>query len=392
MGLTSTGYTAPDTLTLVESMSDNALNSFGSLMDVSSNSAIGIFNGVTAIEIAQVFTDLTEFYTNINPNNAEGRMLENIALFGGIVRKGLVKSTGFVTFTGADGTTIPQATVLYVVGDESRTFLTDTEETIGSDGTVRVNVTAETTGATAAPAGTLTQLLDDITGVTSVTNTYAVSIGTDEVETEAALRARRNNTLSVGGNGTAAAIRAALEQVAGVTTVRIIMNNTYKWEEKGDTGNYRPPKSLEAIVENGSNDDIIQTIALTASGTSELFGDLTAFYIDVTGNTHQIRYSRPTEIPIYMSVTYTLYDEESFPEDGQSRIAQEIASWALSEYQLGVDVLVDRIYVPIFDVPGISGATILIGEDASTLLDADIDVQLFEKATVDAANIIVTEA
>jgi len=390
MGLTNNGYTAPDTLELITSMADNSKAAWGPLIDVSTDSDLGYFNGVNAIEIANVFTDLSEFYTNLNPNNSEGRMLENICLFGGIVKKGLTYSTGVVTFTGDTGTEIPQGTVIYVDGDSSRRFTTNNVVTIDSEGTARVNVTSEVQDAIAAPADTLTQLEQTITGVESVTNTRAVSLGSATVETESKLRARRNNTISVGGNSTPPAIKAALEQIDGVTSVRLINNNTSKWIEKGNTGLYRPPNSLEAIVENGANEDIISTLAIVTSGTSELFGDLTAFYTDVTGNNHLIRYSRPSELTIYATVEYILYDEEIFPEDGEARIAQEMADWASVEYQLGVDVLIDRLYIPIFNVPGVARATIAASSQQETQSDTDISVELYEKAVLNAENISVS--
>ena len=390
MGLTSNGYTAPDTLELVENMGANAQSSWGPLIDVSTDSDLGYFNGVNAIEIANVFSDLKEFYTNLNPNNSEGRMLENICLFTGIVKQGLTYSTGVVTFTGDTGTVIPKDTVVYVDGDSSRRFTTANEVTIDSEGTARVNVTSEVQDAIAAPVGTLTQLETPITGVTSLTNTREISLGSPTVETEAKLRARRNNTLTIGGNGTPSALHAALAQLDGVTSVRIINNNTSKWVEKGTTGIYRPPNSFEAIIENGFNEDIIKVLTVVSSGTSEMFGDLTAFYTDVTGNNHLVRYSRPSELTIYATVTYTLYDEEVFPEDGEARIAVEMEEWASTEYQLGVDVLVDRLYVPIFNVPGVARATIVVGSSQEVQSDTDVSVELYEKAILLTENISVS--
>ncbi|NRA42733.1 MAG: baseplate J/gp47 family protein [Pseudomonadales bacterium] len=390
MPLTNQGYTAPDTLELVESMSVSSRAAYGPLIEVSADSTLGIFNGVQAIEISNLFNDLSEIYANLNPNNSEGRMLENICLFGGIVKKGLTQSTGVVTFTGDTGTVIPIGTVVYVSGDSSRRFTTNKEVTIDSLGTARVNVTSEAFDSVAAPAGTLTELETAITGVVSLSNEFDISLGTSTVESDPVLRARRNNTLSVGGNGTPAALKAALEQINGVTTVRIISNNTSKFQEKGTTGNFRPPNSFEAVVENGADGDIIEVLAIVASGTSEMFGDLTAFYTDLTGNNHLVRFSRPSEILIYAEVYYTLYDEEVFPEDGEARIAQELSDWSVTEYQLGVDVLPDRLYVPLFNVPGISGATILVGSTVDTVTDSDIAIQLFEKAVLNSENISVS--
>lgn len=390
MSLTPNGYNATSLQTLIEDMTSNYQNSFGPLIDTSSDSALGIWMGVTAIEISNVFSDLKEIYSNMNPQTSEGRMLENISLFGGIVRKGLSKSTGVVDFTGINGTVIPLGTVVLVSADTTRRFVTVTDEIIPSGGTIRIRIEAEVEGAIQAPTGTIDTLETPIVGVTSLTNPRDVSIGAGAVETEDALRQRRSNTLSMGGNGTAAAISAAISQIPSVTTVRVISNTTSFWQEKGNTGTFRPPNSVEVVVENGDEDDIIEALGITVSATSEMFGDLTAFYSDITGNQHQVRYSRPSEIDIYIDVVYTIYSEENFPEDGEAQIAQAIEEWGQVEYQLGVDVLVDRITVPCFDVSGIASVTITVGTTPVTTGD-DIPIELYEKAVVSVSNITVTQ-
>ena len=391
MPLEPTGYTSLSITEIVENMSINSRDLYGPLIDTSADSALGIFNGVNAIEVAKVFTDLTELYSNLNPQTAEGLMLENLSLLGGIIRKGTSKSTGVVDFTGSNGTVIPLGTVVYTSDDVTRRFVTITQETIPSEGTVRIRIEAETVGAIQAPTGTIDTLETPIAGVSSLTNPRDVSVGSAEVETEEALRARRSNTLSVGGNGTPAAIRAAIEQLPGVTTSRVIVNRTSFWVEKGTTGTYRPPHSVEVVVENGDEDDIIEALILTVSGTSEMFGDLTASVSDITGNFHIVRYSRPSEIDIYIDVKYTLYGEETFPEDGEARIAQEIAEWGAVEYQLGVDVLVDRLHIPCFNVPGLSSVDITVGTVEGSLSDQDIPIELYEKAIASVSNITVSE-
>lgn len=391
MSLTPDGYTTSSLSELVENMAENSRSLFGSLIDTSTDSALGIFNGIVAIEIDNVNTDLKEFYSNLNPNASEGRMLENLCLLGGLVRKGTSKSTGVVDFYGDSGTTIPYATVVYTSDDDTRRFTTREEVTIGSEGSVRVKVIAEVDGAISAPEGTLNTLESPITGVDSLSNPRDISVGSSEVETEAALRQRRSNTLSLGGNGTKGAITAALSQLPSVTTVRVISNNTSFWQEKGTSGTLRPPNSIEVVVEGGDEDDITEALALVVSASTETFGDLTTFYEDITSNTHIIRFSRPSEIDIYINVEYTLYDEETFPEDGDAKIAQAIVDFGDVEYQLGVDVLPDRLYEPCFSVSGLASVDITVGTNQSNLSTDSIPIELYEKAVASVSNISVSQ-
>lgn len=393
MPLDSNGYSAPDIVELQTDMSQTAKTLFGALFDTSSDAAAGHFIGVTAIEIADVFKDLLELYSNLNPNTSEGRMLDNLALIGGLIRKGKAFSTGVVTFSGTPGTNIPADFVVYVNGDSTRRFLTRNASTISLEGTVDVRVIAETAGATQAPAGTLTEINSPLTGLDTVTNAKDITIGTDSVESDLQLRNRRNNTLSIGGNGTAQAIRAALEQLDGVTAVRVITNDTFSFQDRGDGIYQRPPKSIECVVEGGDELEILETIALTKSATSEAFGMIMAQYTDFTGNIHQIRYTRPEDVDITVEVSYKVYSEEVFPQDGEALLIEEILEFASTEYLLGKDVLRDRLYQPVFQVPGVANIEIRIGRGdalpSASLSEDDISIELYEKAVLTSSNIYI---
>ena len=391
MPLTATGYNAPDITELVENMSTNNRTFFGPLIDTSADSVLGHITGVTSIEIVKVFEDLIEFHSNLNANTAEGRMLENICLIGGIVKKDKAFSTGVVEFTGPASTVIPIATVLPVEGDDTRRFVTRLEATIAPAGTVSVQVVAEVQGALAAPAGTLINFETDIPDVT-VSNNTDITLGTDDIESDSQLRSRRNNTLSVGGNGTPAAIRAALEQIDGVTAARVINNPTHSYVPRGDGIYQRPPHSIECVVEGGDELTIVETIALTRSATSDSFGLLMAFYQDVVGNAHQIRFSRPTILELEVEVIYSLYSEEAFPEDGEGRMAEKLIEFADLEYVLGKDVLRDRLYEPVLQVRGISTIEIRVGiAGQDNLGEGNISAEEYERVNLSAANITITK-
>jgi uncharacterized phage protein gp47/JayE len=392
MPLTNTGYDAPDITELVEEMSETARSLFGPLIDTSANSALGHFIGVTSIEMVKIYEDLQELYSNMNANTAEGRMLENLALLGGLVRKNKTFSTGIVDFTGPVGTEIPKGFKLHVAGDSNRVFLVREATTISPSGEARAQVIAEDTGATAAPAGTLTELVSAVAGLT-VTNPTAITIGTDEIESDELLRSRRNNTLSVGGNGTAIAIRASLEQIAGVTIARVITNPTHYYQPRGDGIYQRPPHSIECVVEGGDENEIIETIALTKSAGTDSFGLLMAFYQDYIGNQHQIRFSRPDIVDIDVAISYRVYDEEIFPADGEARLAAAITDFASVEYVLGKDVLRDRLNTPCFTVAGVANLEITVSsnEVASNAITGDIPIEEFQKARILAENITLTK-
>ncbi len=124
----------------------------------------------------------------------------------GITRRPAVKASGQVTFTGTPGTVIPAGTQVSTASSGAAPavfFTTTSEATIGTEGTVTVDIEAMEAGASGnVAAGTITLLAQPVAGVTSVTNAAATSGGLDE-EDDASLLARylqRVRSPSAGGN------------------------------------------------------------------------------------------------------------------------------------------------------------------------------------------------
>lgn len=116
---------------------------------------------------------------------ASGRFLDAKAMDEGITRKQATKPRGFVTFTGTDGTFIPQG---YRVSSDNYGFLTIESGTI-NNGNIILEVEAEEAGQNSnLPVGAITKF-SPLNGITSVTNTLEIENGTD-VESDEDLRNR----------------------------------------------------------------------------------------------------------------------------------------------------------------------------------------------------------
>lgn len=137
-----------------------------------------------ALEIAQLYTQLDYILTVAFAQTSYGEWLEKRAAEFGIYRKPGTKATGQVTFTGSDGTVIPEGTL---VQTESGTQFTTTSEAVITNGTAVVDIEAVDVGSTYnLPAHTITVIPVSIVGVTGVTNEAATAGGTD-VEDDASL-------------------------------------------------------------------------------------------------------------------------------------------------------------------------------------------------------------
>jgi len=128
------------------------------------------------------------------PDQSEAEFLERQGELFGINRIAAAYAGGDVTFTGTNGTVIPEATVLQ--RSDGAQYSTDAEGTIAS-GTATVAVTALVAGEDGnADLGVSLTLVSPITGVLAAATvaTGGLTDGTDE-ETDASLRARVINRM-----------------------------------------------------------------------------------------------------------------------------------------------------------------------------------------------------
>ena len=110
------------------------------------------------------------------------------------------------------------------------------------------------------------------------------------------------------------------------------------------------------MVSGGVDSEIAQTIWLKKPAGILAFGDTTEQIIDSQGISHDISFSRPTPIDIYVEVTLTTYAE--YPANGDELIKQAIVDYANGDlienrsFGLSDDVIYTRLYTPINTVPG----------------------------------------
>jgi len=156
----------------------------------------------------------------------------------------------------------------------------------------------------------------------------------------------------------------------------------------------RPPKSFEAVVEGGTDEDVANSIWQTKPAGIETFGNTNFTITDSQGDTQVIFFSRPTPIYIWVQVALTLYTEETFPVDGVQLVSESINKYGNS-LGVGVDVLLQRVLAQIFNVPGIASGNMTIAAtgqptDSPSFGSADIPIADNEISIFDLTRINVT--
>lgn len=249
---------------------------------------------------------------------------------------------------------------------------------------------AETTGVIKAPAGTLTELLIPVSGITSVTNTLAAIEGRVE-ETDTELRVRRYESVGIIGASTERAIISNVKNLEGVLAAFVISNRTFTTDVDG-----RPAKSFEVVVEGGDEVEIAETIWAYHPAGIESYGDVTRTITDEDDLPQTVKFSRPTTIHIKMEIDYTKYDEESFIVSGEQGI-KDAAFLYGSSLNIGVDVIPQRFFGSIFsNVQGLSSLVIRISSSTdevtwSPFTTLPIEIGRKENSSFDITRIVVNE-
>jgi hypothetical protein len=220
------------------------------------------------------------------------------------------------------------------------------------------------TGEIYAPSNSLTIIETPVTGWSNVNNFRDdkdyVSVGRiTENDTDA--RVRRKESLKVVGGGSLEALISRIrDEVDDVTTVKGFENR------ESIIVDSLKPHSVYLIVEGGSDEDIGKKIWEVKSGGTSTNGTDYFDVVDSQGFIQRMFWDRPVDVPLYLRITYTLYDEEIFPPDGEDLIKVAAETYGNS-LEIGEDVIPGRFKGPIYGATdGIDGLIIEVSDDDAT--------------------------
>lgn len=348
-GISSTGFKRKRLNLLLEELNSEVKAIFGENFNVSPESPDGQINGVVSESNANLWEIAEEAYNAFNPKAASGATLSNLVQLNGITRLPATKTRAELNLTGDPGTVIPEGS-LVSTSDTGDQLATDTEVSLDGAGNATVFATALEFGPITMLAGTITVIDTPVTGWDTVNNPDDANPGTNE-ESDPELRARRQRSVARDAQAIIDGIRSAVEDIENVTQALVLENDTDSVDANG-----LPAHSFQVIVSGGDNIEIADTIWLKKPAGIQAFGDITEQIIDSQGISHDISFSRPDPIDIYVEVTLTTYPE--YPANGDDLIKQAIVDYANGDlvdnrsFGLGDDVIYTRLYTPINSVQG----------------------------------------
>ena len=251
---------------------------------------------------------------------------------------------------------------------------------------------AEEPGPLFVPAGALNTIVTNVNGLDSVVN-YATGITGRNAESDTELRNNLDGRQRQ-ASGNEISIRNELLKLSGVQFARVYSNRTMQ------VHNGRPPKSYEAVVMGGDAREIAGAIFENGPAGVQAFGRTETIDVrDDEGNLWEIGFSRPSGLFVWIEVDIRLNREESFPPNGLPLIRESIEEWGAGNLDVGIDLIFQRLKIPVYRVPGIAWADIRVAA-ASTLeppgdgdyVTANIEVGETEIALIDRGRITVRMA
>lgn len=249
---------------------------------------------------------IRQVYNMMDPDNAIGVVLDFRVAINGIQRQAgtytitpvtVVAENAFSLF-GIDQSAQPAFTVADNAGNQ---WLLVTSTDIPGSGAYVLNFRAAQPGKVLTVPNTITVPVSIVLGVNSINNpTTYLTLGVNE-ESDAALKIRRQKSVSLASQGYYAGLLAALENIPGVTYANIEENDT------GSTdGDGTPSHSIWVIVAgSGAAADIANAIYTKRNAGCGMRGNISATIIRPNGTPFNVFWDDVVAENLFIKFTVT---------------------------------------------------------------------------------------
>lgn len=364
----STGIHAPDFDTVLSFFQNAYRTIYGADVVLSPDTQDGQWVALIALALHDANAMAVSAYNARSPATAQGAGLSSLVKLNNLTRGEPSRSSADLRIVGQVGTVITNGAVTDAAGQR---WLLPSPVTIPIAGEITVTATAESDGAITAPAGTITDIDTPTPGWQSVSNAADAAVGLP-IETDAALRRRREASTLLPGRTLLGGTVAALSALSGVARVRVYENDG----DRTDT-NTLPGHSIAAVVEGGDAYAIAGAI-YARKGACGTYGTSTFDVGDAMQSPKRVAFSRPRDVPITYRIrlrALTGYDLTV-----QAEIQSQVAAWTLA---LGIGggagraLFVTRAYGPAL-LPGDTRAAtfevvdIAVARDGLAVAEQDI--------------------
>lgn len=363
-GVTTEGFVRKTLEVIKAELEAEYRNRIGAGVNLEPTAPHGQSLGIHAERESDVWELAEAIYNSRRAGSATGASQDTLYALNGLSRRAAARSTVALTCVGTPGTVLPAGRLVSVSGGAR--FRTLAQATIASYGSVAVQAESVDEGPVVALAGTLTTIETAVSGWTSVVNAADATLGWYR-ETDSAFRIRREEMLRSSGNAAVDAIRTKLlRDVDGVVACSVFENVSSVTDGDG-----RPPKSIEVLVQGGTDSDVARAIWQAKAAGIETFGNDYAWITDAAGQARQVYFSRPTALRAYVKVRADWIDVGDpeyvdgvtaiWPEPAQTLIKESIVAWAQANLVIGRTLYSSAVVPAVFAVAGARNVEVLVG-------------------------------
>lgn len=244
---------------------------------------------------------------------------------------------------------------------------------------MQVYATSTTYDSQPSKPNQITSIRSSVFGWLGVTNPFSI-FGSTGVESDEDYRYRGKFKLQR-SSGSRNSIIMALKSVKGVVYENVQANTARSETSTGIVNN-----GLAISVLGGNEDDIAIAISSSVADGILTTGDIVKNVKDINGFSREIRFSRPRQRSLKISMSLVTYPD--FPINGKAQIKQAIVDW-FNELNAGEDVHYSRLYEPINRVRGFAVRNLEFGYKDGTLGRDDVIISYNELATINAEDILI---
>ncbi|UZH06411.1 baseplate J/gp47 family protein [Heyndrickxia coagulans] len=374
---------------IIDEMEEKTKELFGEDTNTKAYTPLGIIIRVFAWFHALLWEVVERVYNNSFPSTAEGVSLDRLAKLKGMTRLPADYAYGQIQITGTANETIPAG---LVVGTKTGVLFETTEDCVlDANGVGNAEIYAQETGSAGnVEAGTITEIVESDSNVSAVVNPEPTTSGRDQ-ETDAEFYERFKTYPEKKGSSNIEGIRAVLLETAGVRDA-IVSQNTTNTEKDG-----LPPHCIAPFVFGGTDEDVAQAIFSVAGGGIQVYGTTVVSVTDSQGTVHEIGFTRPETIQVYVRVTLTKGAE--FPSDGLTAVRNQILNYIGgndengNEYPgLGLkqNVVHAKIVAAVLNSVGVDDAIVELSTDGINYVQNNIIVNANQVAKTTYDKVVVS--
>lgn len=400
--IATTGVIVPDTSNVLTDVQGEWVGALGANINLDPATQQGVLITGEVTARTGVVNANAKVANQINPNLAGGLFLDALCALMGLYRaKATATQVTNVTLTGVINTNIPSGTRASL-GQNGPVFTLQNGVTLANDGSGGgigfATFVAVVAGPQACASGALNTPVDSVLGWETITNNQSgtpasvTTLGTNQ-QTDASLRALRNNTLALQGISTVQAQVSGLYAINGVTSV------AYRENVGSSTavidGISLVGHSVWACVDGGASLDIATSLLKNKTDGAAWNGAQDIPVVEpASGQTYQVLFDRPTYVFIYGAMSIK---QGSFIGNLQGAAAQAVADYfvgAVDGFQaVGIGQTVSPFEIAAAVVSACPGCIVMnctIGTVPGTLNPADIAIALNQRAITNNTAFTIT--